>query len=733
MADARSATEGAVRAAMLCAAAMVAQQVGGKATRDALFLTTFDVRRLAAMIALAAAASVVVAVLSGRLLARMGPARLIPVSFAASAAVQIAVWALVPRAPRLAAVAFYLHTATLGSVLVSGFWSVVSERLDPHAARRSIARIAGAGTLGGVAGGLAAERVAALAGVTDMIPLLACLHLACAGAAGSLSRPLDVARVNPPPGSGGGLRAIARDPYLRRIAALVVLGSLAATLVDLAFKTRAVAVVGSGPALMRLFAMLYTGSALLALAAQILLGRWSLERLGLAGTVGLLPAVLTAGTVAALAAPGLWALGALRVAETVVRTSLYRLGYELLYAPVPPARKRGAKTVIDVGLDRAGETLGAGVVRLAVAAAAPLSALLAAVVAAGLAGMWLARALHRGYIQALEQSLLSRTASLDLFEVMDSTTRRVVAAAGAAPARPTASMALPVPDAEALETGLFLLSWTRRMERPAAAAVPARPRPSDEDPLLRRLRELRSRDPVRARAALSASGLDPALVPSAIRLLAWDEVAPAAVDALAPVAGHAIGQLLDAVLDRGEEFAVRRRIARLLGSVSSPRVTAGLLFGLEDPRFEVRYECARALARGAPLAAAQAEAVFAVVVREAGVPRELWDSRRLLDEGSSGPASLEHVFTLLSLVLPARVLRIALHALRGREPAWRGTALEYLHVVLPSRVWTALSPILDADAALSSPRAAASARSREELERELLAAPPPEAAAAPRP
>src|ERR1051325_1851261 len=110
---------------MLCAGAMVAQQVAGKAARDALFLSTFPLAALATMITGAAAVSVLFALGSARVLARRGPSRIVPVAFAASAGVQLAVWLLLPHAPRLAAVALYLQTVTLGSVLVSGFWSIV--------------------------------------------------------------------------------------------------------------------------------------------------------------------------------------------------------------------------------------------------------------------------------------------------------------------------------------------------------------------------------------------------------------------------------------------------------------------------------------------------------------------------------------------------------------------------------------------------------------------------------
>ena len=79
-----------------------------------------------------------------------------------------------------AAVTFYLHVAAINPVLVSGFWLLLSERFDPRTAKRRIGRIAGAGTLGGLAGGLAAERLAAWTRVADVLPALAALHLACA-------------------------------------------------------------------------------------------------------------------------------------------------------------------------------------------------------------------------------------------------------------------------------------------------------------------------------------------------------------------------------------------------------------------------------------------------------------------------------------------------------------------------------------------------------------------------
>jgi hypothetical protein len=59
---------------------------------------------------------------------------------------------------------------------------------------------------------------------------------------------------------------------------------------------------------------------------------------------------------------------------------------------------------------------------------------------------------------------------------------------------------------------------------------------------------------------------------------------------------------------------------------------------------------------------------------------------------------LEHVFTLLALVVPREPVQIAYRAVRSQDRALRGTALEYLENVLPEDVRAVLWPHLHADA-----------------------------------
>ncbi len=620
MSDRLTDADAAARAAMLCAAAMVAQQVGLKATRDALFLSSFSVASLPTMVVVSALASIAFVVLASRAMAATSPGRLVPASFAASGLVLLAVAWLARATPRTAAVALYLHAGTFGSVLISGFWLLVSERFDPRAGKARIGRIAGAGTIGGLLGGLLAERVAALAGVVSLIPFLALLHFLCAGTVGGLRTPATGGAPAPEPPAAepeaAPLPLLARDPYLRAIAAFVLLGSVSGALTDYIFKTQAVAAFPDGAQLLRFFAVFYTGTGLLALLVQVGLGRTILERFGLARTAGTLPLAVAAGAVGSLVAPGLASAAGLRATDSVLRGSLYRLGYELLYTPVAPERKRAAKGFVDVALDRMGDAVGGGTVGfvLLVIPSAALAALSGLVVACGLLGIWLVRSLHRGYVGALEESLLSK-------------------------ASPSAVAVPHLSAVDAMDTGLFLFSVASTPivagARPSTRPQQTEARPQPVDPLVARTADLRSGDVTRVRRVLdAATPLDPLLAPHVIRLLAWDDVSRDAARVLRAIAPAITGQLVDALLDPDEEFAVRRRIPRaLLGSASGHAVD-GLLAGLQDRRFEVRFECGRALARVKdrdPGLAPGPEQVFAQVVQETVVGRSVWESRVLLE------------------------------------------------------------------------------------------------------
>jgi hypothetical protein len=419
-----------------------------------------------------------------------------------------------------------------------------------------------------------------------------------------------------------------------------------------------------------------------------------LERLGLAFTTATPSISLLAGGLGALLEPGLASSMVARGAESVFRSSLFRSGYEVFYTPLPSKEKRAAKSIIDVGFDRLGDAVGGGAIRLILLLepAAPYSSLILATLVCSAAATFVASRLTRGYIHTLERNLRSHAVEVDLADIDDVTTRTVML--NTMWRSPTAMATFRQQDAAAT------------IDRPITTRGAADPETQD-------IMRLRSRDRERVRAVLRREEeLTPPLIPHAITLLAWDPVADDAIAALRRVAPRHVGALGDALLDPYEDFAVRRRIPRVIAACRTQRAVDILLLGLEDIRFEVRFQCGRsltAIVAKRPDLRIEENRVYEVVLKEVAVGRPVWEGRHLLDalddDGvrtdlddfirSRASQSLAHVFTVLSLVLPAKPLQIALRGLHVDDQHLRGTALEYLESILPPEIREPLWPFLE--------------------------------------
>ncbi|HET7498534.1 MAG TPA: hypothetical protein VFM00_09560, partial [Candidatus Eisenbacteria bacterium] len=458
------------------AAGMFASQVGGRATRDALFLSHFPVTALPVMIMATAVLALALAYVSTRAMVRWGPAVVMPAAFALSAALLVVEWGVSYVAPGVAAVLVYLHFGGLGALLISGFWSFLNERLDPRSAKRQLGQVNAAGTLGGLGGGLLAAELARHIPVAAMLPVLAGIQVVCAagmvqlrargerearavgdaqrgaGAApGGSGRAPDEAKPQSPRQAGAStapatstsprqagastapatstanLRALLSMPYIRNLIALVVLLTVADVMIDLVLKGRAALVWPHGAGLLRFFAAFYTGVSLLIFLVQAFVSRFVLERVGPARAAAILPAGTAIGAAGAFVAPGLTAAAIARGTQSVLMASLFNAGYEVLFTPVPARDKRAIKSLVDVGASRAGDLLGAAIAQAVVfmpmALASRGNVLLALAVALSGVAFFLTLRLQRGYVLALARGLVTRAVHLELSEATDSITR----------------------------------------------------------------------------------------------------------------------------------------------------------------------------------------------------------------------------------------------------------------------------------------------------------------------
>lgn len=697
-----------VAAATITSTGSIATLVMGRATRDALFLSNFDVARLPGIMIAAATASLLAALWVGRLVARFSPARVMPGAFALSAALFTAEWAMAAASPRVVAITLYLQGAIFGATLVSMFWSTLNERFDPRTAKRYVGLIAGGGTAGGILGGMAAIGAARSIGVRTSLLVLACLHTACALSSSYLGRAskrvTSAAQIEPTREVPSALRVMSEVSYLRQLALLVATMAAMEALADYVLNAEAALRWSKSTDLLAFFAIFHTAIAYATLALQTVLGRAAVARLGLVGAVAMLPVFTIPAAALASFVPSLWSAGLLRGGMAGIDNSLYRTGYELLFSPLPIEKKRPTKTVIDVAFDRlgtvAGSTLALAIVTLPAAVSRPM--IFGGIVVLGLVGLYTVRRLNTGYVRTLEESLKAGAApgaAAPLELGLSQTQGRLD---GVALLREIESLRR-----ENLLSSTEIpspLTWYRGSEAAASAAP---------DPLLARTAAFLSGDHAAIRAELTAPALDPRLVSLVIPRLNDEDLAQDAVKALRAVADRVTGQLTDTLLDPLTPVTVRRRVARVMSSCTTQRAVDGLVLGLGDDRFEVRYQCGLALlrmTRGSSGLFVAKEAILAAVKREVLLERKLWEQKPPLETAEDAAEtgfvdaflrdrtsrSLEHVFAILSLVFEREPMRLALRALSGEDEKLRGTALEYLEQVLPSDVKGPLWPFLAA-------------------------------------
>jgi HEAT repeat protein len=743
----------AARYATLASVAMMAQQVAGRAASNTLFLSHFSLDYLPKAMAASALLSALGVFGFARVLTRMGPVRGVPFVFGLSAALFSIEWGLSGAFPRAMALAVYGHTALFGATVASAFWSLVNERFDPHTARKVVSRITRGTTLGTVVGGLVVWRIGRAVdvagvplglGILNLIAMFLTTRVAPRGdgrgdaavvsRAGEVQSPVAI------------LGAVRRTPYLRMLAALVVLGALVQSLLDYVLNAEAVVALGKGEALLTFFALFYTATGALSFIVQSAITRRALDTFGLAGSISALPGVVAVASFGRLFLPPLWAAIVARGGESTVRSSLYRAGYELLYAPLPQREKRATKAVIDVGFDRLGSALGAGITGLVIMLPASVTArtLTALTVGFSIVMFAVSRALHLGHVKALEQNLRSGVLKLGKDDVLDATTGRTVTEMLDALDRQRVLRGL-LAEVESLRTGRVAAPSTAFLpqDEPSLASIRAPSFPSspgfDEtppppaarravelagSPVIQAIADVRSFDRVRVTSALARGDVhDALLVPHVVELLADARLGADGLSWLRGRVDRVAGQLVDLMLDAQPSIDVRRQVPRVLGFATTARALDGLLAAQGDQDYDVRFRAAVAAARliaRTPSLQPSRDAVVALFLSEAERLRQERPEDR--DVGHRGDfsdprrrARVELLFTLLSLTMEREPLRLTFFSLMTDDAYLRGTALEYLAAVLSEDVRHVLWSVLG----VAEPSLPATRRSERELTEEL--------------
>jgi len=656
--------------------------VAGKSLREGLFLSTYSVADLPKVMLGSALLAMPIAWLVARLMTRIGPGKLAPLLFLTSASLSLTEWALLPELPRAIALMLYLHVSIGGALLMSAFWSIVSERFDPHTLKRLVGRIAASATLGGLLGGAAMERVAHWVNARSTLPLVAGLCLLAA--IGSQRLGATLSAVSGPQPS---VQQPARfTGYLWTLALLVASSAAASAFADFGLKQAAAARFSSAESLVEFFAVFYTLAALVSFLLQALIARPLMETIGIGGALLVAPASGVGLGVLACLSPAFATISALRGADLALGPSLFRSAFEPLFTPLPALTKRGTKALIDVVFDKGGDAC-ASLLILLIALGGPWlvqrAPLLLSTFAFALALLLALRA-RQGYVSELEASLRSGTVTYDVVEVEDPAARLTLSAT---------SLGI---DREKLREQIARARAENAARAGAGPAIDtaslAAPLGTESEALLRDIRTLLGADVAAIRGVLTRPKLDPRLAGFVVPHLESEQLAKPAITALRAMGPEIMGVLADVMLSEAQPLPVRRRVPHVLRALRGPRVASALKRALGAEALGVRHRAALALlevTREERSLLPDSKEVFALALAE-------------LDKGPLTQENSDHVFALLALCTTRGSLELVRQGLKSDDPKLRGTALEYLESLLPEAV---RAPLVAALAQRPEPRA----------------------------
>jgi AAA family ATP:ADP antiporter len=328
--------------------------------RDALFLARLPASRLAVVYLVIAAVAVAIAQVPwGR--RRAGGAYALCRLLGGGAVVTFLFWALGRWRSPLELYALYVWTGLLGSLAVLQFWMVLSDLYTLTQAKRLYSLVWTGSLLGASAGALFARFLAERTSAASLVLASAVVFaLTAALPAVALGRAAGRAEgegsVRPRPTFAEASRLFRGQPYVRSLAVLVLVSTVALTLGDYVFKS-AVARAVPEARLGAFFGGVYTVLNLLALLAQVALGSWLFRAVGLHRALWVLPALVFVGAAGVALGGGLVAALLLKGADGSLRNSVHRTGTELLYVPLPDTVRSQAKPIIDLVGQRGGQAL----------------------------------------------------------------------------------------------------------------------------------------------------------------------------------------------------------------------------------------------------------------------------------------------------------------------------------------------------------------------------------------
>ncbi len=337
-----------------------------KPVSRALFLNQFDIDKLPFLYILIAAAGGVLAYFYTKLALRTSLATAVTWAMGLAVACLVAMWWLIGLNLNWMLYVFNVWVSLFSIVLVSQGWLVAANVFDAREAKRLYGLLGLGAVIGAAFGGTFTAYTVQIVGTHNLMLISAVMVILAYGAfrltVYSKGVSLQAARAAEAEEAEFRfhdiLSAIGRHRHLQVIIAIITLTYIVDVLVEFQFSWMAKRTY-QGDELTAFFGSFYgIYLNLITFVLQFFLTAAVVNRMGVGGTLQIMPVAISLGSLATAFAPNVWSTGSVRLTEAATRYTFNRTGMELLYLPLPGDLKNRTKAFVDIFVDRMGRGLG---------------------------------------------------------------------------------------------------------------------------------------------------------------------------------------------------------------------------------------------------------------------------------------------------------------------------------------------------------------------------------------
>ena len=329
---------------LMCAAAA---GLSARTMGDTLFLIQYGAEWISYMYIGTALTVTCAALLLRRLGSRFALHRVI-IGFSLSLGVisLILRWALVEGPPWLT-IPIYLWADVVATLVIVQFWTFTASAFNAREAKRIFAFIGTGGALSGALVGLLIRNYVRVIGTENLLivgSVLLCgfaiflyfaAHAGVVGSAPSSKPPRSVKK------------ATRTHAHVRTIAAMVIVSTIAVTMIDYQFKADARAHYPSGGDLASFFGIFYAYNSVASLILQAFFVSRILKKGGLLVSLMILPCSLLLGSGAIVLSSTFDAVVLTKFAHVLLFFTIDNTAFQILYLSIPVQGRGRAKTLID--------------------------------------------------------------------------------------------------------------------------------------------------------------------------------------------------------------------------------------------------------------------------------------------------------------------------------------------------------------------------------------------------